>query len=202
MSLSPLLPKTLSPVLPPELTDLLGPPPLVRGEDGAVYEALFARIAVALKPRDIIEWLWARDVVDAAWEGARLRRLRASLRTVGQRRGLKSLLDDAGLDPFAGPEGEVTAAEAADAYDDDAPGYREAVDRALAERGYLREAVEAQHLRSDLDGLEAIDRMAAAADERRDGVLREVERRRAGFGARLRLAAADGFEQALESELG
>src|SRR3954447_16210954 len=117
MSLSPLPSKTLSPVLPPELTDLLGPPPLVRGEDGVVYEALFARIAAALKPRDIIEWLWARDVVDAAWEGARLRRLPASLRTLGQRRGLKGMLREAGLDPFPGPEGEVTAEEAAAAYD-------------------------------------------------------------------------------------
>src|SRR5438132_13820466 len=122
MTLSPPPPQPLSPVLPPEFTSLLGPPPLARGEDGGAYEALFARIAVALKPRDIIEWLWARDVVDAAWEGARLRRLRASLRTVGQRRGLRSLLCDAGLDPFPGPEGEVTAQEACDAYDDDAPG--------------------------------------------------------------------------------
>jgi hypothetical protein len=200
LSLPPL--QHLSPVLPPELASLLGPPPLVRGEDGAAYEALFARIAVALKPRDIIEWLWARDVVDAAWEGARLRRLRASLRTLGQRRGLKGLLREAGLDPFPGPEGEVPAEEAADAYDAGEPEYLAAVDAALAERGYLREAIEAQMLRGDLSRLEVIDRMAAAADQRRDGVLREVERRRTTFAARLRLATAETFDVPEEMTLG
>jgi len=202
MSLSPAPSQSLSPVLPPELASLLGPAPLVRGEDGGAYEALFARIAVALKPRDIIEWLWARDVVDAAWEGARLRRLRASLRTLGQRRGIRSLLGEAGLDPFPGPEGEVPAEEAADAYDAGEPAYLEAVDRALAERGYLREAIEAQMLRGELTRLEAIDRMAAAADQRRDGVLREVERRRSAFAARLRLVDADTVDHVGETSLG
>jgi len=200
LSSSPSLP--LSPVLPPELASLLGPPPLVRGEDGQAYEALFARIAVALKPRDIIEWLWARDVVDAAWEGARLRRLRASVRTLGQRRGLKSLLGEAGLDPFPGPEGEVPAQEAAAAYDAGEPAYLEAVDKALAERGFLREAIEAQTLWGDLDRLQAIERMAAAADQRRDGVLREVERRRSAFAARLRQVSDETFDLAEESSLG
>jgi len=202
MSLSPLPAQAPSPVLPPGLAELLGPPPLLHGEDGAAYEALFERIGATLKPRDIVEWLLARDVVDAAWESARLRRLRASLRTIGQRRGLTSLLIEAGLDPFAGPVGEVSAQDAADAYHDDAPFYREAVERALAERGYLREAVEAQRLRFDLASLEAIDRMAAAADQRRDGVLRTVERRRAGLSAKLRLATSDGFERTGESDLG
>jgi len=202
MSLSPLPAPAPSPVLPPGLAELLGPPPLLHGEDGAAYEALFARIGAALKPRDIVEWLLARDVVDAAWESARLRRLRASLRTIGQRHGLKSLLIEAGLDPFAGPAGEVSVEEAANAYHEGAPFYREAVERALAERGYLREAIEAQRLHFDLDSLEAIDRMAAAADQRRDRVLRAVERRRAGFGAKLRLATSEGFERSGESDLG
>ena len=202
MSLSSLPIQTLSPVLPPELLELLGPPPLARGEDGGAYEALFARIAVALKPRDIIEWLWARDVVDAAWEGARLRRLRASLRTLGQRRGLKGLLREAGLNPFPGPEGEVTAEDAAEAYDAGEPDYLVAVDAALAERGYLREAIEAQMLRGELSRLEMIDRMAAAADQRRDSVLREVERRRTAFAARLRSATAETFDLAEETSLG
>ena len=157
---------------------------------------------MALKPRDIIEWLWARDVEDAAWEGARLRRLRASLRTLGQRRGLKSLLREAGLDPFPGPEGEVTAEEAADAYDAGEQAYLIAVDAALAERGFLREAIEAQMLRGELSRLEVIDRMAAAADQRRDGVLREVERRRAAFAARLRLATAETIDLTEEMALG
>ena len=202
MTLSPSPSPALSPVLPPELAALLGAPPLVRGEDGQAYEALFARVAVALKPRDIIEWLWARDVVDAAWEGARLRRLKASVRTLGQRRGLEGLLREAGLDPFPGPEGEVSGKAAAEAYDAGEPAYLEAVDKALAERGFLREAIEAQTLWLDHDRLEGIDRMAAAADQRRDGVLREVERRRSAFAARLRLVSAETFDLAEESSLG
>ena len=96
----------------------------------------------------------------------------------------------------------MTAEEAAAAYDAGEPDYLAAVDAALAERGFLREAIEAQMLRGELSRLEVIDRMAAAADQRRDGVLREVERRRTAFAARLRSATADTIDLTEEITLG
>jgi len=44
--------------------------------------------------------------------------------------------------------------------------------------------------------------MAAAADQRRDGMLREVERRRTAFAARLRSATAETIDLTEETSLG
>src|SRR5262245_21646529 len=57
---------------------LLGPPPRLEGEDVAVEE-LMERLHRDLKPRDIIEQIWMRDIVDNTIEILRYRRLRTKL---------------------------------------------------------------------------------------------------------------------------
>ena len=57
----------------------LAPPPLIEGEDAAGYDELLARISGTLKPADILEEIWVRDVVDLVWDAFRLRRLKAHL---------------------------------------------------------------------------------------------------------------------------
>lgn len=56
-----------------------GPPPLLDGEDAAVYDDLYARVAAAVRPADILEEIWVRDTVDLTWEVFRLRRLKVAL---------------------------------------------------------------------------------------------------------------------------
>jgi hypothetical protein len=34
--------------------------PLIRGEDQGAYEALLSELAAAVKPRDMVEWIWSR----------------------------------------------------------------------------------------------------------------------------------------------
>jgi hypothetical protein len=58
-----------------------GPPPLYEGEDASAYDDLLAQISAAVKPADILEDIWVRDVVDLLWESLRLRRLKANLMT-------------------------------------------------------------------------------------------------------------------------
>ena len=43
---------------------LFGPPPLLEGEDTAAYDDLLVRISGAVKPADIFEEIWIRDIVD------------------------------------------------------------------------------------------------------------------------------------------
>ena len=62
---------SLRPTIPPEIEHLFGKRPLIMGEDPAVYDDLFARLAAGVKPGDIIEWLWVKDVVDLVWEAQR-----------------------------------------------------------------------------------------------------------------------------------
>ena len=61
----------------PDLQTLLGPPLLLEGEDAAAYAALNQGIRDAVVPKDIIEDIWVRDVVDLVWEAMRLRRFKA-----------------------------------------------------------------------------------------------------------------------------
>jgi hypothetical protein len=44
--------------------DLFGPAPLFEGENAVAYDELLARISGAVKPTDIFEEIWVRDIVD------------------------------------------------------------------------------------------------------------------------------------------
>jgi hypothetical protein len=58
---------------------VFGAPPILPGEDAAAYEALLARVSADVKPADIIEKIWVRDVVDHTWEIFRWRRIKKTL---------------------------------------------------------------------------------------------------------------------------
>ena len=48
----------------------LGPPPLIPGEKQVIYNELLVRISGTLRPADILEEIWIRDVVDLVWDAA------------------------------------------------------------------------------------------------------------------------------------
>src|SRR5262249_11149110 len=58
---------------------LFGPPPLLAGEDAAGYDELLAGISFAVKPSDVIEEIWVRDIVDLTWEIFRCRRIKTKV---------------------------------------------------------------------------------------------------------------------------
>src|ERR1700693_1760398 len=76
-----------------EIRSLFGKPPLVPGEDGTVYEALQARFAAAIAPRDGVELTWLRDCTDLSWEIHRLRRAKAAIVTLAQKEALRNILE-------------------------------------------------------------------------------------------------------------
>jgi hypothetical protein len=67
---------------------LFGPPPLLEGEDAAIYDQILAHICVAVKPVDIIDEMYIADAVHSEWEVLRYHRLKRSLI---QARGLELL---------------------------------------------------------------------------------------------------------------
>ena len=77
---------------PPTKWNFFGPPPLLDGEDPAAYDDLLASVSGAVKPSDILEEIWVRDVVDLAWEARRLRRLKANLIAANAHKGLEQIL--------------------------------------------------------------------------------------------------------------
>jgi hypothetical protein len=72
---------------------LFGPPPLLEGEDAAAYDELLVRISGAVKPTDIFEEIWIREIVDLVWGAFRLRRLKANLMTAVTHQGLTAILE-------------------------------------------------------------------------------------------------------------
>src|SRR5215469_4862671 len=65
-----------------------GPAPLAEGEDAEAYDELLLRVSSGVKPHDILEEIWVRDVVDLTWETLRLRRLKAAVLTMSARKVL------------------------------------------------------------------------------------------------------------------
>jgi len=63
--------------VPPHIQALFGNPPLLSTEDPNLYWDMLDRFAESIAPRNIIEWVWVKDIVDLSWEIARLRRYRA-----------------------------------------------------------------------------------------------------------------------------
>jgi hypothetical protein len=166
---------------------LLGPRPLIDGEDGTNYDVILERISADVAPKDFVEEIWARNVVDLVWESIRLRHLKSQLLRAAAHEGLARvltpLLDWASADQlsrqWARGEEEATAE----------------AERLLGRAGLTIDAVMAQTLAARIDDVERIDRMVTIAEARRDAVLREIRSRRAAFGQALRRAG-----QAIDAE--
>jgi hypothetical protein len=160
-----------------------GPAPLAEGEDAAAYDELLLRISSGVRPADILEEIWVRDVVDLTWEALRLRRLKAAILTMSAR---KALADN--LSKFVGFAKAEALARSWAAREADAVAI---VSERLAAQGLALEALTAQGLTRALEPIERIARMIAQAEARRGAALREIERHRASFGPRLRAAIVE-----------
>lgn len=173
----------------PERFTCFGPAPLFEGEDSAGYDELLARVSGAIKPADIIEEIWIRDIVALTWEALRLRRARAALLAAHRYAGVKRVLG-----PMCGLKAHDLSEQWARREDEAVA----AVDRHLATAGLTMDAVMAQTMSVEIELVEKMDRMIASAEIRRNATLREIERRRSDFAARLRQAAQgqDNVEEA------
>jgi hypothetical protein len=65
--------------LPPALATLIDTLPLALGDDADGYGALLNGITEAIRPRDIFEVFWVKDIADHTWEILRYRKLEAKL---------------------------------------------------------------------------------------------------------------------------
>jgi hypothetical protein len=168
---------------------MLGPPPLLEGEDAAAYDELLTQISAAVKPSSILEDIWVRDIVDLVWEVWRMRRLKANLMTVSAVQGLAKVLE-----PFLGP---CDAEDVAKDWAALRPKALKRVDNILASTGLTMDSVMAQTLSLKLDVIERIDRMIATGEARRNGILREIDRHRETLSQDLRRAVQHGDDRHL-----
>ena len=50
--------------VPEEIKELWGSPPILRSENVETYYRLAAHFARTVKPHDIMEWFWLKDILD------------------------------------------------------------------------------------------------------------------------------------------
>jgi len=165
---------------------LLGARPLVQGENLRSYDQLLERICATLQPRDSLEEIWVRDIVDLVWEGFRLRRAKALLMTDGTHTRVKWQLDYSSHRRAAEQIARNWAAG-----DENAT---EQVTKALASAGMSIDMLLARAMSTGFDAMERIDRMLVSLEGRRRAALRELDLHRGPLAQKLRLAIAKAEE--------
>ena len=78
--------------LTPEIKAILGPPPLLEGEDVNAYDALHDRLRAAVVPVDMVDELLVKSLLDLAWEGRRLRLHKAVMIRFWAKEGLAAAM--------------------------------------------------------------------------------------------------------------
>jgi hypothetical protein len=136
-----------------------------------------------VKPADVLEEIWLQDVVDLSWEVVKLRRMKAEFLNSSAHRGLRKVLD--GL--LGWKESQDLTAQWA-GRDPDAV---KLVEGSLSAAGMTMNTVMAQTLAASINEVERIERLTAAAELRRNAVLREIADYRSVFAAHLRRATSD-----------
>jgi hypothetical protein len=167
-----------------------GAPPLVDCEDEGAYNRLLAQIIDRVKPTDIVEMMWVRDVVDSQWEINRYRRAKANLIAIAKHvQSEKAFHVEDNHSPSRIPEGtfQWMVLESLKSRDRvaDAEAIAEAKARAIADAEPGAEAKDvARQIRFALaverkvDALERLDRMIMNAQAGRDNAYFQLEKRR------------------------
>jgi hypothetical protein len=163
-----------------EVDSILGPPPILPGEDVSAYETLIARVCADLEPADIIEEIWVRDIVYHTWEILRWRRIKKICVSLKLYNGLPEMFTQL---LRSTPE---AAAQLTSRWSNGDPILLEVLKQLEKQNGFsIVDAVDVAFF-TELDNVERIDRLLSILESRRNAVLREIERRRATLGQSLR----------------
>jgi hypothetical protein len=157
----------------------IAPAPLLPGEQEAEYATHVARIVAAAQPRDAIEDLLSRDVIDLSWEVLRLRRLKAGLLRAAVSNSIYRVMRRLGYEDL--DAWKLTANWAAER-----KAARKEVAGALRTAQLTMDDVMAETLEDKIDSFERFDRLLASLEARRNNALREIERHRSALGAAVR----------------
>jgi hypothetical protein len=159
---------------------LFGPPPLLEGEDAALYDDLVGRMCAAVKPVDIIDELYVADVVSLEWEILRWRRLKFSLLQTSVHHELQEFLNqrldyEAYAEDFAQALAEILAEILQESPQKDLAD--EAKELAYRCAQSQPDAVTKVRLRLEAAGLDADQILEQAKVQRAEGLAQEYARR-------------------------
>lgn len=170
----------------PRLDILLGPAPLLEGEDEEAYRAFCDEVRSHVAPRDIIEEIYTRDAIDLTWDLTRLKRIRTGILQKGQTYALRRIKAE---DYWPGLDAEARGSigRAADM------GLKHSI-VAARRHGISQTDIDARAFASERETLLIVERDIMQVELRRNRFFQEIERRRATLARRLadRLGQAEG----------
>ncbi len=178
---------TLTSLIPVDVQHLYGKRHLVLGENAEAYDDLLSKFVVALSPKGIIECLYTKDIVDLTWDIQRIRGFEVSIinneRTAALGAILAVVVDDGQKAFYQNrDEGKLLA----NRFISGETKAKEELTSQMAQHGFDENSVTAEAFSQKLPILEVVHRMLAAAESRRDKMIREIERHRETLGRHLR----------------
>jgi len=163
-----------------EIADIFGHPPVLSTENRQAYDALMTQLVLEWKPRDILGWMFVRHMTDTSWEIFRDRGAIANLFAISFKTALKAVLTDVlpkeGCKPWF--DRYDTVQGLAQAWFE-GPQEQEKVKTELAKYGLTAEAIVARTYVLRRDELAMLHRLLAAAEARRDAIIRNFNEYRA-----------------------
>jgi hypothetical protein len=176
------------------------PRSMLRWEEQGDFDALLARISATLRPADMMEEMWTREVADLVWQIFRLRRMKDTLLDEASYRGLAEVLRPR-MSSVPRPEGVEPDKDWASRclstlvqrWAANPHAVAGTVQAALAKAGLRLDAVEAKTFELLIDQMERFDRMTMMIERRRNAIVREIGRYRTEFSQQA--------QRAIESEV-
>jgi len=164
------------------------PASVLRWEEQGDFDALLARISATLRPTDVMEELWTRDVADLVWQIFRMRRMKDTLIDEASYRGLAEVLRPR-MSSVPRPDGVEPNEDWArrclsslvQRWATNPNAVAGTVQAALAKAGLRLDAVEAKTFELLIDQMERFDRMTMMIERRRNAIVREIGRYRTEF---------------------
>jgi nitrate reductase alpha subunit len=168
---------------PGKMLVFCGPPPLIAGENAEHYDRLLDAVADVVKPVDILEWFWVREVVDLHWEIDRNRRIKANVINGARQGAILDLLPPSD-DPCVS-EGNMIRAERFARRDEETV---KEVEELLTVAEVTQDMIVARAVVIRIGEITRLDQMIATEELRRNIALREIQHHRETFGKQLRRA--------------
>jgi hypothetical protein len=178
----------LLPGIPSDVAEFVGGRPIVKGEDPEQYDKLLRKLAAFINPADPIEWIWLKGMADAHWEALRARRIRDQSLDLGRYKAMKRVTENLLQDKRSGPPFHELIAKKVASFT--ALGGDAKLAEFLAQHGLDPSVIAAEAFLNRSQLYEQADRIAAAADKRRDRLFNDIARHRVG--------RVDGFKRATD----
>jgi hypothetical protein len=177
---------------PAGIMSLLEQRPLIWGEAVIDYDALFTAILEEIEPITCLQWLHVKNLSDLAWEIYRYRRLKAKIINLARVDAIESLLKPIAVgrpDTIQAYEREDHVKRVAHNLEFGNEAERSAAQQTLLNFGFKLDDVTTQSMVMTLPEVMQLDRLIASAEGRMGLLLRDVNRLKDDFVARLQKAA-------------